>query len=279
MWEKVQQMLSAANTAGDKHKQHYNYLKGSLFCGECGQRMIITMSKNRHGTVYPYFICVGRQKKRSNCKQKAMLIDMVEYLVEQHYAAVQLPVEHADRVREALLEQLSTQHQAADHERELQQKRLHRLAAERQKLLEAFYNDSIPPDLLKAEQARITSEMEHAKRRLSALSAEFDVIRTNLDVAIEFAKHCQQAYLAATPRVRRQLNQAIFEKLYVHEYQEITGDLAEPFRTLLGSEARGVASSRGDGETAKPPTNDVVGGLRVDYLVGAEGLEPPTLSV
>jgi predicted NUDIX family NTP pyrophosphohydrolase len=84
---------------------------------------------------------------------------------------------------------------------------------------------------------------------------------------IEFAKHCQQAYLAATPRVRRQLNQAIFEKLYVHEDQEITGDLAEPFRTLLGSEARGVAGSPDDEKTAKPPANDMVGGLRVDYLV------------
>ena len=102
-WEKVQQALSAANTAGDKHKQHYNYLKGSVVCGECGERLIITMSKNRHGTVYPYFICVGRQMKRSNCRQSAVLIETVEHLVERHYAAVQLPADDASRVREALL--------------------------------------------------------------------------------------------------------------------------------------------------------------------------------
>ena len=55
-WNKVQTVLSAANTAGDKHKQHFSYLKGTVFCGACGERLIITMSKNRHGTIYPYFI-------------------------------------------------------------------------------------------------------------------------------------------------------------------------------------------------------------------------------
>lgn len=280
IWEKVQQVLSDANTAGDKHKQHYHYLKGSAFCGQCGERLIISMSKNRHGTVYPYFICVGRQMKRSDCKQKAVLIEMVEHLVEKHYIDVQLPDKDAGRVRAALLDQLSSQRASAEHERALQQKKLHRLGSERQKLMEAFYNDSIPPDLLKAEQARIGSEMEFAKRRLSALSAEFDVIETNLDVAIAFAKNCQQAYLAASPRVRRQLNQAIFEKLYIHEDREVIGELAEPFRTLLGSELRDIANeSEPTAEMTNPRTNEMVGGLRVDYLVGDEGLEPPTPSV
>ena len=280
IWEKVQQRLTAANTAGDKHRQHYHYLKGSVFCGECGERLIITMSKNRHGTVYPYFICVGRQMKRSDCKQKAVLIDVVECLVEQHYADVQLPAEAAGRVRDALLNQLASQQANAEHERTFQQQRLHRLATERKKLLEAFYNDSVPADLLKAEQARITSEMEHAKRRLSALSAEFDVIETNLNVAIEFAKHCQQAYLSGTPKVRRELNQAIFEKIYVHEEREVTSQMVEPFRTLMGTELRKSTDlSESTEETTKPRHLAGVGGLRVDYMVGAEGLEPPTTSL
>jgi len=272
LWDKVQQTLSAANTAGDKHKLHSHYLKGSVFCGECGERLIITMSKNRHGTVYPYFICVGRQKKRSGCRQSAVPIEVVERLVEQHYAVVQLPTEDADRVRQALLDQLSSRQVDAEHERQFQQKRLHKLAAERQKLLQAFYNDSIPPDLLKAEQARITSEMEHAKRRLSALSTEFDVIETNLNVAIEFAKHCERAYLAAAPKVRRQLNQAIFEKLYVHEEREVTSELAEPFRSLLGSEVRNLTKAPLSlSETTNPQTNETAGGLRMDYLVDLMG--------
>ena len=99
-WEKVQDVLSAANTAGDKHKQHHHYLKGSVFCGDCGQRLIISNSKNRHGTVYPYFICVGRQMKRERCQQRAVLIDLVAQRVEEFYAEVQLEPDEAAGIRE-----------------------------------------------------------------------------------------------------------------------------------------------------------------------------------
>ncbi len=284
-WNKVQQRLTAANTAGDKHKKHYHFLKGSVFCGQCGERLIITNTKNRHGTVYPYFVCVGRQQKRSDCTQRAVLIEVVEYLVEEHYATVQLPIADADKVKAALLEQLASSRKNAESERTLQQKRLHKLGNERQKLLSAFYDDTIPADLMKAEQTRITTEMEHAKRRLSALSAEFDTIEANLNVAIEFAKHCQQAYLSASTDVRRQLNQAIFEKILVHHNDEVTSELAQPFKSLLGPEARAVATTTAEdvGKPGKnnknPRTTGVVEGLSVDYLVGAEGLEPPTIAL
>jgi site-specific DNA recombinase len=83
-WQKVQDVLTAANTAGDKHQKHTHYLKGSLFCGQCGERLIISHSKNRHGAVYSYFICVGRQMKRGTCLQRAVLIDTVAAAVEDH---------------------------------------------------------------------------------------------------------------------------------------------------------------------------------------------------
>ena len=41
-----------------------------VYCGTCGSRLIVSHAKNRHGTVYPYFICVGRQQKRTDCRNK-----------------------------------------------------------------------------------------------------------------------------------------------------------------------------------------------------------------
>ena len=43
------------------------------------------MSKNRHGTVYPYFVCLGRHQKTTNCTQRAMLISIVEERIEELY--------------------------------------------------------------------------------------------------------------------------------------------------------------------------------------------------
>jgi site-specific DNA recombinase len=310
-WNRVQQTLSAANTAGDKHQQHYHYLKGSVFCGECGQRLIISLAKNRHGTVYPYFICVGRQKKRSTCTQKAVLIDHVEALVEDHYATVQPTKELAERIETVLLDEILIRRSESEQERRVQSQRLRRLTDERQRLLGAYYDDAIPKDLLKSEQARITADMEAAQARLDALGAEYDVVQANLRRAIEFASNWHLAYLAAPPKVRRQMNQAIFERINVHEDRRITSTLAEPFKTLLSHETRQVVAewsgihevqpntNNVDDQWAQlsvnwsdeverelvgvrmtnPRTNEMVGGLRVNYLVGAEGLEPPTTSL
>ena len=54
--------MLAAHGPGEKHRQHQHYLKSSVFCGDCGNRLIITNAKNRHGVIYPYFICSGRRE-------------------------------------------------------------------------------------------------------------------------------------------------------------------------------------------------------------------------
>lgn len=50
IWQKVQEVLAANNIAGDKQREHNHYLKGSVYCGSCGSRLIISHAKNRHGT-------------------------------------------------------------------------------------------------------------------------------------------------------------------------------------------------------------------------------------
>ncbi|GAY14486.1 recombinase family protein [Mycobacterium sp. shizuoka-1] len=60
-WTRVQDVL-ASHAMGEKQREHPHYLKSSVFCGRCGSRLIVTMSKNRSGKVYPYFICLGRHQ-------------------------------------------------------------------------------------------------------------------------------------------------------------------------------------------------------------------------
>ena len=60
---------------------------------DCGSRLIITNAKNRYEITYPNFVCVGRHHKRTACTRKAMLLSVVEELVEDFYAEVQLDAE------------------------------------------------------------------------------------------------------------------------------------------------------------------------------------------
>lgn len=59
LFEKVQQVLRERNVAGTRERVHDHYLKGLLYCGECGRRLSLTFAKGK----YLYFYCLGRRTR------------------------------------------------------------------------------------------------------------------------------------------------------------------------------------------------------------------------
>jgi hypothetical protein len=114
-------------------QQHY--LKGSIYCGQCGSRLIVTHSKGKTGRIYPSFICVGRQQKRTSCSQSALSIEKVEAAIVARYATVQLPADEIIQLRAHLGEELSKLSATAEHERSAQERTLRKLAGERRSCL------------------------------------------------------------------------------------------------------------------------------------------------
>ena len=233
LFERVQSALSAHNCAGERQYVHNHYLKGSIFCGTCGTRLAVTNSRNRHGKVYDYFYCLGRQYDPKSCTWSVVRLSKVEQLVVDHYRTVQLPPERIAEVRDVLRQALSARRTEAEAAEKSLTLRIQRLTDERQKLLQLHYAEAVPVDLFKQEQQRITRELEQARGLLADVSLEFEAIEQNLNRALELARDCHAAYEAAGPNTRRLFNQAFFEKLYVHDDGEITHELAKPFKILL----------------------------------------------
>ncbi len=243
-WQNVQEVLLANNFAGEKQREHNHYLKGSVYCGACGSRLIVSHAKNRHGTVYRYFICLGRQQKRTDCRQQAIRIDQAEDAVGGVYASIRLNAEQTDQVRVFVLDEMTKLHGATETERALQERRLAKLRDERKKLLDAHYADAIPLELLKSEQARIAAEATRAEARLAALQGNFAAAEANLTKALALIQNCEGAYRDASDKIRRQFNQAFFKRILIDDTYMVTGELAEPFDTLLSEEIRLAATRR-----------------------------------
>ena len=247
-WHEVQQLLTAKNYAGEKQRKHLHYLKGSIYCGQCGSRLIVHHATGKGGGVYSYFICVGRQQKRSGCKQRALRIDKVEAAVAAYYKTVQLPEVELTRLRTFLGEELAKLRTDADRDQSVQVRRLRGLEADRRKLLDAHYADAIPLDLLKSEQDRITTEIANAEGRLSESAADFKRAETNLGRALTRIGDCQAAYQEASGRLRRQFNMAFFRRLLLSDDGTVSAELAEPFDTILGDDLRRAAVAQADRE-------------------------------
>jgi site-specific DNA recombinase len=245
-WQAVQDLLSARNLAGEKQREHPHYLKGSIYCGTCGARLIVNHAKNRHGSVYPYFVCLGRQQDKHSCSQRALRIELVETAVAAHYASVQLRAPELAAVRAFMEEELASVRLGAEQERKAQRQRQRQLEAEQQALLDAHLAEAVPLDLLKAKQDTMTAKLETIRGRLVEIEADFARAESNLTRALAFAGNCHAAYGEGSPTVRRQFNLAFFERLLIDEHYDISGELAPPFATLLGDPLRRATVEQAD---------------------------------
>ena len=50
--------------------------------------MTIIHAKNRHGNIYPYFICLGRNNKRTTCDMPYAPAGRIEQLVADYYERI-----------------------------------------------------------------------------------------------------------------------------------------------------------------------------------------------
>lgn len=306
-WQRVQELLTAKYLTGERHREHPHYLKGSIFCGQCGARLIVCHAKGRGGT-YPYFICSGRQHKRTDCNLRALRIEKVEDAIARYYGSVQLSEQELTDVRAFLGEELSNLRLEAEHERRIQGRRVVGIEAERKKLLDAHYADAIPLDLLRTEQERLTRELDTAERRLAEVEGDFQKAETNLRRTLTRAGDCEAAYREAGTPLRRQFNLAFFRRLLVDDEYTVAGELTEPFDALLGPELRRAVAVRASealqdaiaeqqrqraaegivieneqrpreperplvGAAATPDTS-LSGGFTTEHLVRRAGLEP-----
>ena len=237
-WQQVQDLLSAHATAGTHQRTNNHYLRGSVYCGSCGSRLMVTKARNRWGTEYRNLICSGRARKITDCQRQAMAAELIEELIEDEYRSIALSPELRDSIEELVLEDFDHLRDASAEERKQMEAQRIELAAQRQKLLDAHYAGAIPVDLLKSEQERIATQLHRIQEQLTVVDADFEQARSVLADTLDLTRDCHSAYLEASDNTRRLFNQAFFAKIYIDEDDEtrersVRVDYNEPFDHLL----------------------------------------------
>ena len=278
VWYQVQSVLTAHQHAVEATQVHGHYLKGTVHCGQCGSRLIVSNAKNRHGNVYCYFVCSGRHSKRTDCTRQAMLIEDVEKLVEDYYTRVQITPAQQDALAGML-------HHEFDHLMASETEELTRLTAnrdrlegEQDRLMQAHYADAIPLTVLKREQDRITAELDKVTQRIDAHYGDYADARAHLDDALGLLANCADIYSRCDDTNRRLCNQAFFTKVYIDEDDELRVEHNRPFEMLLDPQVNANALTwLAEDDKARTSTNiDVGKGSNLVRGVEPRGLEPLT---
>ena len=231
-WQQVQDILES-HINGERTREHPHFLKGSVFCKNCGSRMIINYTRSHTGVRYPYFVCGGRHNKRTDCKQRAVLIADVERQVEQIYNGYSFPPKVAEYLENWLKQNIEKERSKYAAELDGLRREKDKLEHRRKKLLEAHYNDAIPIDLLKSEQQGIAKQLAAIDHQTKAYDYTFTAITERLGDAIELITDCGLTYRMANDKMKKLMNQAIFTRLLVGSDGKVTAELAKPFSMLV----------------------------------------------
>ena len=271
-FEKVQTILHE-KINGERSIKHDHYLKSSLYCGHCGFRMIVQMAKNRQGEIYPYYSCLGRHSKRTDCTLRSIQILHVEDLIQELYDRISLAPDFRRDLEQLLRDEMEKLGKENETERQQLQNTQQSIQRRQRKLLEAHYNDAIPMDMPRSEQKRLDSELLDTNRRLDLLIADIAEAEELIGVALDIAEQAGHAYRNAPEHIRRMFNQLIFEKLLIVMDEDgnhhLQAELAPPFDLIFSARNRAlVARARGDGpqeagDTKKPAD---AGGLSLDKM-------------
>lgn len=233
VWYQVQTMLRSHAQSGVRTQKHDHYLKGTLYCGRCRERMTIIHAKNRHGNIYPYFICLGRNNKRTDCTLPSVPVDRVEKLVTDYYQRITLTPAMADALRGMLTHEFD-QLTAGTHQsiRDLTERRK-QILTEQDKLLEAHLADALSLDQLKKFQTRLRAELDGIEAQIAEHHNDYQGARDLIDGALDLARDFASIYERCDDQNKRLANQTFFSRIYLDEGGSLTVDTAAPFEAIL----------------------------------------------
>ena len=232
-WQTVQTIL-ASRRYGERQRIHNHFLKSTVVCGQCGARLSVQNAKNSKGTIYPYFVC-ARRCRLHDCAFTAVLIDVVEERIVDLYRTIQLSAADRTQIEHYLHDELSQiEGDKAKAVRSLTTRRTN-IEDRRRRLLHAHYEGAVPLDLLKEEQAELSTELSQIERQLAAYQADAAEVRQHLTQALDLLEDCHRLYTAAPDHLKKLLNQVFFQRVLVNP--------------LVDEDGRVILPSTGDGTT------------------------------
>ena len=225
-WQTVQTIL-ASRRYGERQRIHNHFLKSTVVCGQCGARLSVQNAKNSKGTIYPYFVC-ARRCRLHDCTFKAVLIDVVEERMSDLYQTIQLSTADRTQIEHYLHDELAQiEGDKAKAVRSLTTRRTN-LEDKRRRLLHAHYEGAIPLDLLKEEQAKLSTELNQIERQLAAYQADAAEVRQHLTQALDLLEDCHRLYSAAPAHLKKLLNQVFFDRVLVNPLVDEDGRVILP---------------------------------------------------
>lgn len=212
-WDAVQRLLKARRN-GERSRIHTHYLKSTVYCSNCHRRLLVHKARSKSGRIYDYFVCSGRQKT-PRCTQQALLIADVERRVEAAYSSVEISGARRWQIQQSHQRRLDRDAYDKDQRLTELDEQADVIASRQTKLLDLYYSDSIPREMLTNEQKKLSQELARITGERERLSEDVISIVQRTDDVLDLLEGAHARYLSATANARKQMNNALFSRIFI----------------------------------------------------------------
>jgi site-specific DNA recombinase len=274
-----------------RKRTHDHYLKGSLWCWFCHRQNMEFVptrqqSTNRHGDVYEYFFCRGKQEKK--CRSHHMWIDEIEEAVVAFYQRIQLQPEFVELVRKVIHSVVAEEESSKRSRQKQITRELQQLDKKEENLIDLAADGEVVSSKARDRLRQIARRREQLNNDLTNLAAGLAAGVAFLDESTIFLGSIGEIYAAAPVKQRQLINKALIRRLYVVDGSVIAAIFNDPFADLVTAQemlsgapaspdwVQGVSACVNQTDRLALALNQFAEGSSKSVMVGAEGLEPPT---
>jgi DNA invertase Pin-like site-specific DNA recombinase len=248
-FDAVQVMLDEKRVSGERPQHRSHYLRGSVFCGACRQRLTFALSRSQTGKLYPYFFCIGRVNGKGCPNRANIRPELIEDAIARYYRErpVELSAGDVQRRDQAIEALVAVSQEAVQQVQEAKTALIAKLKAQQVRLLRlhAEEGDGVSPDAFREERLRLQAEIAAAEQSLAETETRLKLGAEELRLALSLAEDVAVVYEKADERTKRGYNQAFFRRIYITPERDeegqkivrITGaELTEPYAVLLADD-------------------------------------------
>ncbi len=283
----VQALLAARAVAGDRPYRHQHYLRGSLYCAECGGRLLYGKHRG-NGGLYEYFCCINRMSRGNggHCPTAHYPVHLIERAIEEHYRTIRLTPKVHEEIWAEVRRDTGERAAVVKKDIERHRRQIEGYEANQSRLVQLSYEGLASNEVLAREQARLETEKARARHLLQKAELHASEIEEALDDALVKTTTPQATYLASSHLERRLLNQTFFKRILVGEDSQVLGTTLTPVYAALSAWEDGLGQPKGQNgpraarQAALGPERENPGrllrgqGSHVEPMVETVGIEP-----
>jgi hypothetical protein len=190
-----------------------HYLAGTVYCDLCDSKLIFMLSRGRAGEIYGYWACLGRHTYKNGCELPYLPDEVVEEEVIKQWRLERLTEAEAAQIRDGLLADLTDYTRTTTEQAALLDRRISAIQRQRRQWAEKAMDGTVPDDIARDKQRDLAAQLATAKTQRTRLRTTTATYDAGIRQATEFVARCDLAYHRSPKPLRRDFNQAWFDRL------------------------------------------------------------------